>query len=334
MTATPAPIPEFRDMTRARFEAEIVPTGRPAVLRGLVADWPVVQAADPVAHIVERSNAVPAEIWAGAPDIGGRFGYTADFKGFNHDRKLATIAQLADLLVRQKGGDDPFSMYAGAVPLAKHLPALLGEVPMPLLEAGRDMLVSLWLGNRTRTAAHWDLPQNLACVIAGRRRFTLFPTDQVANLYVGPIDYTLAGQPISLVDVDRPDLDRFPRFAEALRHAETAVLGPGDALYLPSLWWHAVESLDEIGAMVNFWWRDGPDYLLTPRFTLLHAIYTMKDLPERERKAWRAMLDHYVFRDHGDPMAHLPPEARGVLGESTPEGIARLHAMLVRSLQG
>lgn len=332
MPATPAPIPEYHDMTRARFEAEIVPSGRPAVLRGLVADWPAVRAADPIAHLVARANAVPTEMWAGAPEIEGRFGYTPDFRGFNHDRKLATIAQLADLLVRQQGGERPFSLYAGGVPIAKHLPALLGEVPMPLLEAGRDMLVSLWLGNRTRTPAHWDLPQNLACVVAGRRRFTLFPTDEVANLYVGPVDFTLAGQPISLVDVDAPDLERFPRFAEALARAETAVLGPGDALYLPSLWWHAVESLDEIGAMVNFWWRDGPDYMVTPLFTLLHAAYTMKDLPERERAAWRAMFDHYIFRDHGDPMAHLPEAGRGVFGETSAEGVARLRAMLARSL--
>jgi hypothetical protein len=332
MLATPAPIPEFHGIDRARFEAEIVPAGRPAVLRGLVAAWPAVHADAIAPYLVARANETPVEAWFGAPEIGGRFGYSADYKGFNHDRRRATIGQLADLIERQRGGDAPFSMYAGGVPLARHLPALLAEVPMPLLDAGREMLVSLWFGNRTRTAAHWDLPQNLACVIAGRRRFTLFPTDQVANLYVGPVDFTLAGQPISLVDIDAPDLDRFPRFAEAMRHAETAVLEPGDALYLPSLWWHAVESLDEVGAMVNFWWRDGPDHLITPLFTLLHAALTMQELPPRERAAWRAMFDHYIFRDHGDPMAHLPDDARGVFGESTPESIAALRAMLARPL--
>ena len=37
------------------------------------------------------------------------------------------------------------------------------------------LLASLWLGNRTRIAAHYDLPDNLAVVAAGRRRFTVFP---------------------------------------------------------------------------------------------------------------------------------------------------------------
>ena len=203
---------------------------------------------------------------------------------------------------------------------------------MPLLDQKREMLISLWLGNRTRTAAHWDLPQNLGCVIAGRRKFTLFPTDQLRNLYVGPLDFTLAGQPISLVDIEKPDFERHRRFREALAVAETAELGPGDALYLPSLWWHAVSSLDEIGAMVNFWWRDGEPPHLTPLNALYHAVITVKDLPPNERSAWRAFFDHYVFGDDGDPAAHLPESARGILGRRTPDLVARVKALLARAL--
>ena len=45
-------------------------------------------------------------------------------------------------------------------------------------------------------------------MVAGRRRFTLFPPEQVANLYIGPLDLTPAGQPVSLVDQAQPDLVR------------------------------------------------------------------------------------------------------------------------------
>src|SRR6185295_10671014 len=99
--------------------------------------------------------------------------------------------------------------------------------------------------NRTRIAAHHDLPDNLACVVAGRRRFTLFPPEQLNNLYVGPLDFTPAGQPISRVDIDTPDLETYPRFAEALNAARRAELGPGDAVYIPALWWHDVLSLED-----------------------------------------------------------------------------------------
>jgi hypothetical protein len=332
-----APIRDYHDVDRRRFETEIVPAGRPAVLRGLVAHWPIVAAAREssdalAAYLRARANDTPAEAWFGAPAIDGRFDFADGFAGFNHDRRLATIDQLLDLLLRQRGAPDPWSIYAGALPVATHLPAFRADHPMPLLDGDRRMLVSLWLGNRTRTAAHWDLPQNLACVVAGRRRFTLFPTDQVANLYVGPLDTTLAGQPSSLVDIDAPDLERFPRFRDALDHAEVAELEPGDVLYMPSLWWHAVRGLDEIGAMVNYWWREAPAGLATPMMALQHALLTLSELPDRERAAWKVFFDHYVFRTDGDPAAHLPVDARGVLGERTPAMNAALKAMLAASL--
>jgi hypothetical protein len=332
-----SPIAEFHDVDRARFEAEIVPAGRPAVLRGLVADWPVVAAATESAealaeYLVERASEEPAESWFGPPDIAGRFDFAADFSGFNHERKLASVAQILDLILRQRGSAAPWSVYAGALPVAKHVPGFRADNPMPLLDAGRHMLVSLWLGNRTQTAAHWDLPQNLACVVSGRRSFTVFPPDQVANLYVGPIDFTLAGQPSSLVDLEHPDLDRFPKFAEALAVAQTATLDPGDALYLPSLWWHGVTGRDEVGAMVNYWWRDGPARTLSPFHSLLHAAMTMHELPDGERASWRAFFEHYVFHANGDPALHLPEGARGVLGDRSEETMAALRAFLAGPL--
>ena len=331
------PIAEYEGMDRERFEREIVPKGEPAVLRGLVSGWPIVAAArdgdDALAAVLRgAASGEPFEAWFGAPEIEGRFGYTPDFSGFNHERRLATVGQLLDLLLRQKGHERPFSMYAGGIPIRKHLPGLLPAIPAPVLDTSKATLISLWLGNRTRTAAHWDLPQNLACVVTGRRRFTLFPTDQLPNLYVGPLDFTLAGQPISLVDVEKPDFEQHPRFAEALEHAQQAELGPGDALYIPSLWWHAVASLDELGAMINFWWRDAEPPLLTPLNALYHAVITMKNLPPNELAAWQVLFDHYVFEENGDPVEHLPEKARGILGKRTPELVARVKKLLVDAL--
>src|SRR3546814_19620038 len=84
--------------------------------------------------------------------------------------------------------------------------------------------------NRIRVAPHYDLMENVACCVAGRRRFTLFPPDQLANLYPGPFELTPAGTPVSMVDPFAPDLDRYPRFAEAGTHARGATLEPGEAL--------------------------------------------------------------------------------------------------------
>jgi hypothetical protein len=331
------PIAEYEPMDRARFEREIVPKAEPAVFRGLVEDWPVVKASkDDTEALADMlrfcATDEPFQAWFAPPEIDGRFNYNADFSGFNFERKLATVDQLLDLLLRQRGHDKPFSMYAGGIPIRKHLPALVPNIPVSMLDMKRDTLISLWLGNRTHTATHWDQSSNLACVVAGRRRFTLFPPEQLKNLYVGPLDLTLAGQPTSMVDIDQPDLETYPRFAEALKAAQRAELGPGDALYIPAMWWHDVLSLEDFGTLINFWWREGEPPLLTSLNALYHAIITIKNLPPKERAAWRAYFDHYVFEDNGDPVEHLPEQAHGVLGKRTPDLVARVKKLLVDAL--
>ena len=169
-----------------------------------------------------------------------------------------------------------------------------------------DPLASIWIGNRTVIPAHYDLPDNLACVAAGRRRFTLFPPEQLRNLYVGPLDFTPAGQAVSLVDLHQPDLARYPRFAEALAQAQSAELEAGDALFIPSMWWHHVEGLTPFNILVNYWWRQSPGWMDTPFNTLLLALLTMRELPPAQRAAWQELFRHYVFDSDSSEAAHIP----------------------------
>lgn len=337
MLSSPAKVPEL-PVDLAAFR-EQVSAGRPAILRGAASHWPAVAAGRESALALARylgdlSNDIPGETWFGEPAMAGRFDFIEGYDGLNHQRKLSTVAQTLDLLVRQLTAAAPWSVYAGALPLAKHLPDFLAHNPPPaVLGSGVPMLASLWLGNRTRTAAHWDLPSNLACVIGGRRRFLLFPPDQVANLYVGPLDLTLAGQPSSQVDVEHPDLSRHPRYRDALAAAQQAELEPGDAIYVPSLWWHAVTAPDPFGAMVNFWWREGERLGETPMMALLHTLLSVRLLPEKERQAWASMFQHYAFADDPDLLEHIPPARRGVLASLDPEQTRLLKDRLIRSLR-
>jgi len=43
----------------------------------------------------------------------------------------------------------------------------------------------------------------------------------------------MVGSTSEVLDIDRPDLARFPRFAEALKHRIEFILNPGDMLFLP-----------------------------------------------------------------------------------------------------
>lgn len=331
-------VSEHAAVDRACFCGEIQRVAKPVVMRGLVADWPAVgwaRASIDTLHaqLMEAATETPVEAFFGTAAMGGRFFYDEACTGFNFERHRLPLRRFLELLRQQSAAAQPAHLYAGAVRIPESLPGLLEAHRPPLLDPAQEQLNAIWIGNRTRIGAHWDWPENFIHVIAGRRRYILFPPEQIGNLYCGPIDFTPAGQPLSLVDFHAPDFERFPRFAEALRRAQIAELGPGDVLYLPSLWWHHAESLDDYGVMINSWWREQPRRCLSPRSTLLHALMSLRELPAPERRAWRAFFDHYVFdEDAPQAAAHIPEAARGVLGAFDDERAARLRAQIMQTL--
>jgi hypothetical protein len=193
----------------------------------------------------------------------------------------------------------------------------------------------IWFGNAVVTPAHFDESHNVACVVAGRRRFTLFPPEQIANLYIGPLGFAPTGTPISLVDFRQPDFARFPLFRQALENAWVADLEPGDAIFIPALWWHHVESLDKVNALVNYWWREAIEpagKANSALNSLLLAILDLRHLPPAQREAWRDIFDHYVFTAGEGAASHIPKARRGVLGELTPELAQQVRAFLKNQL--
>ena len=318
------------------LDEALLKSTQPVLLRGLVRHWPLVAAAEKsdaefCTYLRRFGEHTRLGLWRGAPGIEGRFFYNADFSGFNYEREIGTFGALLDELLAQAPNPRPPAIYLGSTELDGSFPGLRQHNALALPGVS-DALVSLWLGNRTRVAPHFDVPDNLACVVAGRRRFTLFPPEQVANLYIGPLDLTPAGQPISLVDPAAPDYVKFARYAEAEKHAQVFELEPGDALFIPSQWWHGVDGLAPINALVNFWWRQSPAFMDTPLNTLMLALLSLRDLPPAQREAWRALFDHYVFDADAHTAAHIPEAARGVLAPLSEDRARALRSFLLNRL--
>jgi len=327
----PRPIREVEGIDRARFDAEIRPARQPVVMRGLGRDWPAVQAGrasaeDAVAYLRRFSHPEPVNAIVGPPEIKGHFFYTEDLKALNFQRGLSPLGPFLDRLLRDQDKAEPYAMAVQSLPVRELLPGFAEENRIDLVDA--DIAPRIWIGNRIRVATHYDLMENVGVVVTGRRRFTLFPPEQIANLYAGPFELTPAGTPVSLVDPANPDLERFPRFAEAARHAQSALLEPGDAIYLPFHWWHGVDSLDAVNAFVNYWWNSAPAYLGSAYDAMLVALVSLRGLPEDQRDVWRMLFDHFIFQPNGDPVAHLPPDVRGMLGSITPAEVEAMKMAL------
>ena len=312
--------------------AELLALGRPVVLRGIAAGWPIVRAPDAAAYLRRFDSGAKTDVSIAPPEHEGRLFYTDGMAGLTFAKERATVSAVLDRLHREAAVAKPEAVAAQAVMVAEALPGFAKENRLSLLDPSIEPRI--WIGNRVVTATHHDMFSNLAVVVSGRRRFTLFPPAQVANLYIGPFEFTPAGTPASLVDPEAPDLDRYPRAAEAMAHAVTAELKPGDAIYIPHMWWHHVRSLDALSIHVNYWWDEAPEPQpgLAPINALIHALLSFEGLPPEQRSAWRAMFDHFVFHADGDANAHIPEERRGIRGRLGADAKARLRRTLAQML--
>ena len=317
----------------------LIAANEPIIVRQYAADWPLVAAGrtSPLAAADYLRGFDAGRIvtgYVGAPEIRGRFHYDARATAMNFTTERMALGAFLDRVLTHAGDVAAPSLYLGSTDLDTYLPGFRSDNelrPASDTFVQHPPLASIWIGNRTIASAHNDQSNNAAVCAVGRRRFTLFPPDQVANLYPGPLAPTPGGQVVSMVDFAAPDLVRYPRFADAVAAGQVAELTPGDLLVYPALWWHHVEALDDFNVLVNYWWNAAPSFMDTPMDTMLHAFLSLRDRAPQEKAAWRAMFNHYVFGDDA-VAAHLPPAARGPLSPLD-EGTARqLRAYLLGRL--
>ena len=259
-TEPPRQIVEWAAPTAGQFVRDILPRRQPAVLRDVAAEWPLVVASSEDARRGMSMLAVNAaetavDILRADPAQEGRFHYDADGSSMNFLRGRARLAVFLAMLAEEEKAERPHAMVVQGLTAERHVPGFARAHPLALVPAGIEP--RLWIGNAAKVATHNDPVDNLAVVAAGRRRFTLFPPEAEADLYMGPAHPTPAGTPISMVHVSAPDFERFPRFASALASAQEAVLAPGDALFIPRDWFHHVEALERFNVLVNYWWDAG-----------------------------------------------------------------------------
>jgi len=308
----------WHNVTPEVFKNEISPLNQPAILKGFVSDWPVVKQAK---KSIEDLYQYFSDIYIGGdiqfaripPEEKGRFFYNKAMSDFNFKREVGPLDTFfRDVLANSltKSSD---TLALQSAPVADYFPDFDSENGFQLFD--KAVPPRIWIGNDAVVSAHYDDSENVACVVSGKRIFTLFPPEQIENLYIGPMDFTPAGAPLSLVDFNEPDFVKFPKFHQALEHAQVAELEPGDAIYIPTLWWHHVQAKGGVNVLVNYWGGGSinSDSKPVPADNLLMAMLSIRDLPLAQKQAWRALFDYYIFSDQSDKYQHIPKEIRGIL---------------------
>lgn len=337
MTRITQPIPVIEGVDRARFENEIFPAGKPVIMKGLVADWPAVKAA-------QTSNRAVADYISAMDTTGqmvgisvlsatkqGRFFYNDDLTGYNFMGDRNRVSNLLAWLLENGDREDMVTLYAQAIPLTPLMPAFERANPMDLVSPTYG--AKMWVGNKVRTQTHFDPSHNIACLVAGKRRFTLFPPEQIDNLYPGPFDFAPGNIPVSMAAIEEPDFERYPRLEEALKHAKHGDLEPGDAIFIPYAWWHHVQSQTGFNVLVNYWWNTDMTDWVSPVGALYAAILAMRDLPPAEKQFWQKVMQRYVFDDPEPAAAHLPESGRYAFGKTTKALRDRLRGLIKTTLR-
>lgn len=331
------PIDEHPAGQPAPTLSDLLQRHRPLVIRGACREWPMVAWANEsdtrfAQQLAAHDNGAEVDALLLSPAAEGVIGYSEHFDAFNFSHHRISVTQGLHRLAQYSRQPQAPGLAIQSAPIASCLPGLLADHALAWLDPA--LQPRIWIGNQVTTPVHFDEYHNVACVVCGSRRFTLFAPEQTPDLYIGPLDFAPTGAAIGVARLDQPDDPRYPRLRRALQAALTAELRAGDAIYIPPMWWHHVESLARINALVNYWWKPvsaGGQTAESALGCLLHCILALRSLPPAERQAWRGLLDHYVFAQ-AQPLEHLPPDRRGILGELTPALREALRASIRRYL--
>ncbi|WP_133470351.1 cupin-like domain-containing protein [Paraglaciecola marina] len=303
-------------VTPDTLSKELLNSDTPILLKGFGKDWPLPQLADEhdksaMDYLMEFYRGMHVSAGLGDPKCKGRIFYNEEVTGFNFKAGNVQLNKVFERILQHSKDQNPPAVYIGSTNVEKLLPGFREQHFVDL--TAENAVTNIWIGNQSRIAAHYDFPANLACCLFGQRRFTLFPPEQLENLYVGPLELSPGGQEISMVDFADPDFEKYPKFKTALKASIVADLDPGDALFLPGMWWHHVEAFQSLNVLMTHWWRPEPLIGGRPMDALQLAIMSVRDLPKEQREAWKNQFNYYVFEHDKHNHVHIPEDAQGML---------------------
>ncbi|CAI9580545.1 unnamed protein product [Staurois parvus] len=221
------------------FRKNFLITEKPVILEGVIDHWPCMKKwSIQYLQQVAGCRTVPVELGSRYTDA-------------EWSQKLMTVNEFINRYIL----DQPTRMgYLAQHQLFDQIHELKEDIGVPeyccLGEGDEDdITINAWFGPAgTVSPLHQDPQQNFLAQIVGRKFIRLYSVSETEHLY--PFDSNLLHN-TSQVDIENPDLEKFPMFKQAIY--QECILSPGQILFIPVKWWHYVRALD-ISFSVSFWW--------------------------------------------------------------------------------
>jgi Cupin-like domain len=269
------------DLPPAVFFKKYVQGNKPVVIRGVMESWPARSrwSWDYLAEvaggcsgevIVSKNGLYPDYVTQPSPMAKVEMRFTEFLR-------RAVPAPGEEPLPPVLGPGETYYLY-GKSYLLDAVPALRGDLRTPACLAGiPEPFQRLWISTPgCVTPLHYDLSNGLLCQLRGTKQVWLFDPAQIDRLY--PRGEQFPGldnfERQSRVDIHHPDFEAFPELRRAA--ALECTLGEGDALFIPSNWWHEVETL-EPSISVQFAFAGGT---VTSELAVLSDLFKAKKRPE------------------------------------------------------
>ncbi|NXM14248.1 KDM8 demethylase, partial [Ploceus nigricollis] len=231
-------IPRLHCPSLEHFRDNYLVPQRPVVLEGVMDHWPCMKkwSVDYFCQVA-GCRTVPVE-------LGAR--YTDE----EWSQQLMTVSDFISQYIM----DENNVGYLAQHQLFDQIPELKEDISIPdycCLGEGEedDITINAWFGpGGTISPLHQDPQQNFLAQVFGRKYIRLYSPQDSENLY--PHESQILHN-TSQVDVENPDLVKFPNFTKAA--FQSCILMPGQILFIPVKYWHYVRSL-ELSFSVSFWW--------------------------------------------------------------------------------
>lgn len=265
-------IERHASITKKQFEYAYVLKNRPVILEDIAKDWAAIKKWDVAAlsKILGKS-----EIFLSQSSCNKHPDFTTSEDVRKSQKTLCmTIDEYFEHIL--SAPENEVSKIALNRAIFKHgdkvsydhhidISDIENDFHIPNLLDNHDLEVGVfWMqGKGHQSWLHIDQFENLFVQVKGRKKVYLMPPTECSNVY-----YTRKNMGYCELDVFDPDYEKFPNFSKASVYE--FIIEPGELLYIPAFWFHAIESLDQINVSVNFWYR--PKSLIVSPLTMHHKL--------------------------------------------------------------